>query len=97
MAAARIKGSARAGRLRLSFHVSTNDHDTDLAADVLLRHVTSSHPAALLQPDGSPRRQMLTGRPAHWMKEAIERYVTFAARAERTLPGIYRWAPAAKK
>ena len=47
MAAARIKGSARAGRLRLSFHVSTNDHDTDLAADVLLRHVTSSHPAAL--------------------------------------------------
>jgi hypothetical protein len=45
MAAARIKGSARAGRLRLSFHVSTNDHDTDLAADVLLRHVTSSHPA----------------------------------------------------
>ena len=34
MAAARIKGSARAGRLRLSFHVSTNDHDTDLAADV---------------------------------------------------------------
>jgi len=31
------------------------------------------------------------------MKEAIERYVTFAARAERTLPGIYRWAPAAKK
>jgi NADH:ubiquinone reductase (H+-translocating) len=51
----------------------------------------------LLQPDGSPRRQMLTGRPAHWMKEAIERYVTFAARAERTLPGIYRWAPAAKK
>lgn len=50
-----------------------------------------------LQPDGTPRRQMLTGRPAHWMKEAIEHYVTFAARAERTLPGIYHWAPAAKK
>ena len=51
----------------------------------------------LLKPDGTPRRQMLTGRPGHWMKEAIEHYVTFAARAERTLPGIYRWAPAAKK
>ena len=51
----------------------------------------------LLQPDGAPRRQMLTGRPAHWMKEAIEHYVTFAVRAERTLPGIYHWAPAAKK
>lgn len=50
----------------------------------------------LLQPDGSPRRQMLTGRPAHWMKEAIERYVTFAARAERTLPGIDCRALAAK-
>jgi selenocysteine lyase/cysteine desulfurase len=46
MAAARIKGSARAGRLRLSFHVSTSDQDADLAADVLRRHVTSSHPAA---------------------------------------------------
>jgi NADH dehydrogenase len=50
-----------------------------------------------LQPDGTPRRQMLTGRPAHWMKEAIEHYVTFAARAERTVPGIYHWAPTAKK
>jgi selenocysteine lyase/cysteine desulfurase len=47
MAAARIKGSARAGRLRLSFHVSTSDQDADLAADILRRHVTSSHPAAL--------------------------------------------------
>lgn len=43
MAAARIKGSARAGRLRLSFHVSTSDQD----ADLLRRHVISSHPAAL--------------------------------------------------
>jgi len=50
MAAARIKGSARAGRLRLSFHVSTSDQDADHAADVLRRHVTSSHPAALRQP-----------------------------------------------
>ena len=41
MAAARIKGSARAGRLRLSFHVSTSNQDADLAADVLRRHVTS--------------------------------------------------------
>ncbi len=39
MAAARITGSARAGRLRLSFHVSTSDEDADLAADVLRRHV----------------------------------------------------------
>ena len=50
MAAARIKGSARAARLRLSFHVSTSDQDADHAADVLRRHVTSSHPAALRQP-----------------------------------------------
>jgi len=40
-------GSARAGRLRLSFHVSTSDQDADLAADVLRRHVTSRHPATL--------------------------------------------------
>ena len=45
MAAARITGSARAGRLRLSFHVSTGDQDADLAADVLRRHTTSRHPA----------------------------------------------------
>ena len=50
-----------------------------------------------LQADGTPRSKMLTGRPAHWMKEAIEHYVTFSARAERTIPGIYHWAPAAKK
>jgi selenocysteine lyase/cysteine desulfurase len=43
MAAARITGSARAGRLRLSFHVSASDQDADLAADVLRRHVTSGH------------------------------------------------------
>ncbi len=47
MAAARITGSARAGRLRLSFHVSTSDQDADLAADVLRLHVTSRHPATL--------------------------------------------------
>lgn len=47
MAAARITGSARAGRLRLSFHVSTSDQDADLAADVLRRHVTFLHPATL--------------------------------------------------
>jgi selenocysteine lyase/cysteine desulfurase len=40
MAAARIAGSARAGRLRLSFHVSTSDQDADLAADVLRPHVS---------------------------------------------------------
>ncbi len=47
MAAARIKASARAGRLRLSFHVSTSDQDADLAADVLRRHVAPRHPATL--------------------------------------------------
>jgi hypothetical protein len=47
MAAARITGSARAGRLRLSFHIFTSDQDADLAADVLRRHVTSRHPATL--------------------------------------------------
>jgi selenocysteine lyase/cysteine desulfurase len=47
MAAARIKGSARAGRLRLSFHVSTSAQDADDAADVLQRHLTPSRPAAL--------------------------------------------------
>ena len=47
MAAARITGSARAGRLRLSFHVSTSDQDADLAADVRRRHIAPSHPPAL--------------------------------------------------
>lgn len=47
MAAARITGSTRAGRLRLSFHISTSDQDADLAADVLRRRVTSRHPATL--------------------------------------------------
>jgi selenocysteine lyase/cysteine desulfurase len=47
MTAARIKASARAGRLRLSFHVSTSDQDADLAADVLRRHVAPRHPATL--------------------------------------------------
>ncbi|MGH3181295.1 MAG: aminotransferase class V-fold PLP-dependent enzyme [Streptosporangiaceae bacterium] len=45
MTAARITGSARAGRLRLSFHVSTSDQDADLAADVLRAHVAPSHAA----------------------------------------------------
>jgi hypothetical protein len=47
MTAARITGSARADRLRLAFHVSASDQDSDLAADVLRRHVTSSHSATL--------------------------------------------------
>ena len=42
MAAARIAGSARAGRLRLSFHVSDREEDADLAAGVLRPHVTPS-------------------------------------------------------
>jgi hypothetical protein len=47
LAAAQVKGSARAGRLRLSFHVCTSEQDADLAADVLRRHVTSGGPATL--------------------------------------------------
>ena len=43
VAAARITRSARAGRLRLSFHAPTSDRD----ADLLRRHVTSRHPATL--------------------------------------------------
>ncbi len=37
--AARVIGSVRAGRLRLSFHVSTGEQDVDRAIDVLRRHV----------------------------------------------------------
>jgi NADH:ubiquinone reductase (H+-translocating) len=46
----------------------------------------------LLHPDGIPRRQILTGKPANALKEAVERYVTFGVTAERTVPGVYRWA-----
>lgn len=42
MRAARIAGSVRAGRLRLSFHVSTSEHDVDRAIDVLAAHVMPS-------------------------------------------------------
>jgi len=41
MAAAGIIGSVRAGRLRLSFHVSTGQDDTERAAEVLAGHVRS--------------------------------------------------------
>ena len=65
MAAARITASARAGRLRLSFHASTSDQDADFAADVLRRHVTSRHPATLRQPllPPGPDRPDLYGFP----------------------------------
>jgi NADH:ubiquinone reductase (H+-translocating) len=48
----------------------------------------------LLHPDGTPRRQTLTGKPANALKEAVEHYVTFGVAAERAVPGVYRWAPA---
>jgi NADH:ubiquinone reductase (H+-translocating) len=48
----------------------------------------------LLRPDGIPRRQILTGKPANALKEAVERYVAFGVTAERTVPGVYHWAPA---
>jgi NADH:ubiquinone reductase (H+-translocating) len=51
----------------------------------------------LLNADGTPRPQMLTGRPASAIKEAIEHYVTFAIQAERTVPHVYQWRPAPKK
>jgi NADH dehydrogenase FAD-containing subunit len=50
----------------------------------------------LLRPDGTPRRQILTGRAGSALKEMIEHYVTFGISAERTIPGVYRWAPAPK-
>jgi selenocysteine lyase/cysteine desulfurase len=43
MATARISGSARAGRLRLSFHISTNEADVDHAIDTLRPHILPSH------------------------------------------------------
>jgi NADH:quinone reductase (non-electrogenic) len=51
----------------------------------------------LLQPDGTPRRQMLTGRPANTLKEAIEHYVALAVRGERRIPGLYHWRPAPRQ
>ena len=41
MTAAGIVGSVRAGRLRLSFHVSTSQDDADRAAEVLAGHLRS--------------------------------------------------------
>ena len=43
MAAARIAGSARAGRLRLSFHISTSEADVDRAIDILRPHILTGH------------------------------------------------------
>lgn len=47
----------------------------------------------LLCPDGTPRRQILTGRAGNALKETVEHYVTFGVTAERTIPGVYHWAP----
>jgi NADH:ubiquinone reductase (H+-translocating) len=51
----------------------------------------------LLNADGTPRPRMLTGRPASAVKEAVERYVTFAIQAERAVPRVYQWRPAPRK
>ncbi len=40
MESALIVGSVRAGRLRLSFHLSTSEADGERAADVLRGHLT---------------------------------------------------------
>jgi hypothetical protein len=58
MTAARITGSARADRLRLSFRVSTSDQDADLAADVLRPHVA---PATQLRRDGRITQVQIPG------------------------------------
>jgi len=50
----------------------------------------------LLRPDGTPRRQILTGRAGNAVKETVEHYVTFGVTAERAIPGVYRWAPGPK-
>lgn len=50
----------------------------------------------LLRPDGTPRRQILTGRAGNALKETVEHYVTFGVTAERTIPGLYHWAPGPK-
>lgn len=42
MSAARIVGSVRAGRLRLSFHVSTSEQDVEHAIEVLRRHLVTA-------------------------------------------------------
>ena len=47
----------------------------------------------LLRADGTPRRQILTGRVGSALKEIVEHYVTFGVSAERSIPGFYRWAP----
>ena len=68
MAAARITGSARAGRLRLSFHVSTSDQDAELAADVLRRHVTSRpirSSSSSTRSSPTPRSARSSSSPAH--------------------------------
>ena len=44
MEEAAIIGSVRAGRLRLSFHVSTGQADADRAADVLSGHLRYAGP-----------------------------------------------------
>ena len=40
MREADIAGSARAGRLRLSFHLCADEEDVDRAADVLAGHLS---------------------------------------------------------
>src|SRR5262249_61453836 len=50
----------------------------------------------LLRPDGTPRRQILTGRAGNALKETVEHYVTFGVTAERTIPRAYPRAPGPK-
>jgi thioredoxin reductase len=34
--------------------------------------------------------------PGNALKETVEHYVTFGVTAERTIPGVYHWAPGPK-
>ena len=56
MSAARIAASVRAGRLRLSFHISTSEHDVDRAIDILHRHVITSQTALTRPPQNGLTR-----------------------------------------
>jgi NADH:ubiquinone reductase (H+-translocating) len=82
---------ANAGRDLTGQSVEPLDMGYSFLAASLGRH---NAVVQLLNADGTPRPQMLTGRPASAMKEAIERYVTFGVQAERTVPRVYRWRPA---
>lgn len=44
-----------------------------------------------LRDDDTPRELIITGRAGAWTKEFFSRYTVLALKAERRLPGAYRW------